>query len=228
MADATETRVIAFTRAANETRWTVERGLADGEVVGEGQLHRVESLQPKDLRMLDSSIEGATGQGVTVIDLIEGDVALCIWEGNAVREVYFADPLLAVGARADAAAKSNPAQATGSATGGVNDSPAARASNGKSLLASLAMARDARAEAIARGALVAAQSRTPSIASFGRSRASAASVVLREGAAVARLETCQAVLDYAQDGVAPKSDAQFLLYFGLARAIEGSAPASPR
>ena len=199
-ATPTESRTIAFVRTAEGAPWTVERGLADGEVLGEAMLKRIDALKVADLRTLDATIASADAQSVTVVDLIEGDVAICLWDGDGIRAVYFATPLLALG----------------SAKSAVRPSSA--------VLVNLARAKDAQGEPIARGALVAAQSRTPSVASFGRSRASAATVVYREGAPVARLELCQAVLDYAQPGVDPKTDAQFLLYFGLARALEGVAP----
>lgn len=198
----TESRTIAFVRTAEGAPWTVERGLADGEVLGEAMLQRIDALKVADLRLLDATIASADAQSVTVVDLIEGDVAICLWEGDGVRAVYFASPLLALG----------------SAKSAVRPSSA--------MLVNLARAKDARDEPIARGALVAAQSRTPSVASFGRSRASAATVVSRDGAPVARLELCRAVIDYAQPGVEPKTDAQFLLYFGLARALDDASSAA--
>ena len=198
-ATPTESRVIAFARTDEGAPWTVERGLADGEVLGEAMLQRMDALKVADLRALDATIASADARSVTVVDLIEGDVAICLWDGDGVRAVYFASPLLALGSAERA---SRPSSA---------------------VLANLARAKDAQGEPMARGALVAAQSRTPSVASFGRSCASAATVVFRDGAPVARLELCRAALDYAQPGVEPKTDAEFLLYFGLARALEGVA-----
>ena len=201
-ATPTESRTIAFVRPAEGAPWTVERGLADGEVLGEAMLQRIDALKVADLRPLDATIASADAQSVTVVDLIEGDVAICLWEGDGIRAVYFASPLLALG----------------SAKSAVRPSSA--------VLVNLSRAKDAQGEPMARGALVAAQSRTPSVASFGRSRASAATVVYREGAPVARLELCRAVIDYAQPGVEPKTDAQFLLYFGLARALDDASSAT--
>lgn len=198
-ATPTESRVIAFARTDEGAPWTVERGLADGEVLGEAMLQRIDALKVADLRALDATIASADARSVTVVDLIEGDVAICLWDGDGIRAVYFASPLLALGSAKSATRPSS------------------------AVLANLARAKDAQGEPVARGALVAAQSRTPSVASFGRSCASAATVVFRDGAPVARLELCRAALDYAQPGVEPKTDAEFLLYFGLARALERAA-----
>jgi hypothetical protein len=44
-ATPTESRTIAFVRPAEGAPWTVERGLADGEVLGEAMLQRIDALK---------------------------------------------------------------------------------------------------------------------------------------------------------------------------------------
>lgn len=198
-APVSQTRVIAFARTSAEAPWTVERGLADREVVGEAMLQGVDSMPLDAVQPLGPAIDAAEGDSVTVIDLIEGDVALCVWSGTDVRAVYFADPLIPRAA-------------------------AAPASSANRRLPDLARKHDGRGEQIARGAIIAAQSSTVSVARFARSCASTAAVVFRDGVPVARTEISRALIDYAQPGVPAKDDAQFSLYFGLARVFASTGP----
>jgi len=196
-------RTVVFTRSAAGAAWSLASGLVDAEVVGEPNLTFPLDAGTVRIAAIDAAIDATAGTGVTVIDLIEGDVALCVWHEGAVRSIFFADELIP--------------KAAALPRGGGARNP---------LLPLSATNRPDGAPAV-RGAIIAAQSRTAAVASFGRMRATAATTVSQGVVAKADLETCSAVLDYAQPGVEPKIDSQYELYRGLARLLESSGRASP-
>lgn len=201
-----ELRTIAFSRGDPAKPWGVASGLVNSEVVGEAMLRFPLDAGSVSISQLDTGIGAIEGTGVSAIDLIEGDVALCIWEGGAIRSIHFANALIpSVAARSGARARKDP-------------------------LLELVRARKPDGTRVVRGAIIAAQSHSTHVASIGRLLAASATTVrIGEGMGElvrADLEACSAVLDYAQSGVAPKIDAQYELYFGLARVLD-VAPAAP-
>lgn len=192
------TRTIVFTRSAAGAAWSVASGLANNEVVGEPSL--VFPLDAGAVRIapLDAAIGAVAGEGVTVIDLIEGDIALCVWEEAAVRSIFFADELI------------------------PNAAAVRRAGGAKNSLLALSIARRPDGARVARGAIIAAQARTAIVAQWGRTRAALATAVVASERVNADLEACSATLDYAQAAIEPKIDSQYLLYFALARLLDGS------
>ena len=197
------TRTIVFTRSAAGAAWTVASGLANAEVVGERDLRFPLDASAVTIARIDAAVGAVVGTGVTAIDLIEGDVALCVWQEGAVRSIFFADELI------------------------PNAAAVRRAGGAKNPLLALSMANRPDGAPAARGAIIAAQSRTSAVARYGRGRAAAANTVVEGERVKADLEICAALLDYAQPGVAPKIDPQYELYFGLARLLESSGRASP-
>ena len=197
-------RTIVFTRGAPAASWTVASGLSDGEVVGEQALRFPQDAGAVSVGLLDGAVGSVSGTAVTVIDLIEGDVAVCVWQGDTIRSVYFAKPLVpaAAATRSSASAKSP-------------------------LVALLAASARDGAPTV-RASIIAAQSRKAAFASAGRNLAARAAVTPNGDGMLADLEVCTAVLDYTQPGVEPKVDAQYILYFALARVLEGPSgePAS--
>jgi len=191
-------RTILFTRGAANAPWVVASGLANAEVVGEPNLFFPATIDTPGVAKLDASIGAVAGEGVTVIDLIEGDVAICVWEGRMVRSVFFADEFI-------------PATAASRSSG-----------RAKNPLLLLAFAHRPDGAPIARGAIIAAQSRTAIVAQQGRTRAAAATVVAAGERMQADLEICTAVLNYAQPAIDPKLDSQYQLYLGLARLLDSS------
>jgi len=192
------TRTVVFTRSAANAPWVVASGLANAEVVGEPNLLFPATMDIPGVAKLDASIGAVAGEGVTVIDLIEGDVAICVWEERMVRSVFFADEFI-------------PATAA-----------SRRSRRAKNPLLLLAFAHRPDGVPIARGAIIAAQSRTAIVAQRGRTRAAAATMVAAGERMKPDLEICAAVLDYAQPAIDPKIDSQYQLYLGLARLLDSS------
>ena len=195
-------RTVTFTRADATRPWTVESGLDDGEVMGERELIFPPERASLEIAALDGTIGAAVGAGVTVVDLIEGDVAVCIWRGGMIRAVWFADPLVPAAARAGSdKSRKNP-------------------------LLLLLAARNPSGTPCIRGAIIAAQSRVAAIALPGRRRAAVATARMEQDRVIADIEACAAMVDYAQRGVPPKRSAEYMLYFSLARLLDATPAAS--
>lgn len=201
---AVETRLLSFSRAGPGVPWRAERGLADGEVAGEHMLRFPDSKPETALRVLDESIGAATGSDATVIDLIEGDVAICVWRDGEVAEVYLADPFVPT------------------VLGGAQDG--ARPVS----LHRLAMAAGHNGRPQMRGALIVARSGNRSTADFGQARAAAGAVRFDGSQASCDLEACAAMILQIQPGIGAEPDAQVLLYAAIARWFDrpGTVPAA--
>ena len=192
-------RSIVFTRSAPDASWTVASGLSNGEVVGEPELRFPQDAGTVSIGLLGDAVGSVAGTGVTAIDLIEGDVALCIWQGGKIRAVYFANRLVPAAAEAR------------------------RRATAATPLVALLVASKPGGSPHVRAAIIAAQSPNASCASAGRNRAAILAVTATGDGLTSDLEACAAVLDSAQPGVEPKIDAQYLLYFGLMRVLEAPA-----
>ena len=196
-------RSIVFTRSAPDASWAVASGLSNGEVVGEPELRFPQDAGTVSIGLLGDTVGSVAGTGVTAIDLIEGDVALCIWQGGTIRAVHFANRLVPAAAEAR------------------------RRATAVTPVVALLVASKPGGSPHVRAAIIAAQSRNAPYASAGRNRAAILAVTATGGGLMADLEACAAVLDYAQPGVEPKIDAQYLLYFGLMRVLEAPAVEPP-
>ena len=188
-----ETRVLSFRRTDAGAPWRVERGLADDEVAGEGMLRFAESRPEAALRVLDDSIGTTTGSDVTVVDLIEGDVAICVWRGEEVVEVYLADPFVPT--------------TLGGTPGDAKPI----------LLRRLAIADGHNGRPQIRGALIVARSGDVATAAFGQQRAIADAVRFDGSRATCDLEACAAMVLQIQPGIGAEPNAPVLLYSAIAR-----------
>lgn len=199
-----ETRVLSFRRTDAGAPWRVERGLADDEVAGEGMLRFAESRPEAAVRVLDQSIGATMGSDVTVVDLIEGDVAICVWRDEQVAGVYLADPFVPT-------------------TLGRTLESARPVSLGR-----LALAPGHNGRPQIRGALIVARSGDRATAAFGRARAAAGAVRFDGSQASCDLEACSAMVLQIQPGIVSEPDAQVLLYSAIARWFDrpGAGPES--
>jgi hypothetical protein len=195
-----ESRLISFERSDPAKPWRVDRGLADGEVAGEGALSLPRTMPEGALRVLGESIGDSAGSDVTLIDLIEGDVAICVWRGGDVAEVYFADPLIPT-------TLSDP-----------------RATARSDRLERLATAKGSDGAPQVRGALIAAHSARRATASFGRAIAAAGAVRFEGSRATCDLEACAAMVAQIQPEVDVTLDAPVLLSSAIARWFDRPAP----
>jgi hypothetical protein len=188
-----ETRVLSFRRTDAGAPWRVERGLADDEVAGEGMLRFAESRPEAALRVLDDSIGATTGSDVTVVDLIEGDVAICVWRGEEVVEVYLADPFVPT--------------TLGGTPGDARPI----------VLRRLATAEGHNGRPQIRGALIVARSGDVATATFGQQRAIADAVRFDGSRATCDLEACAAMVLQIQPDIGAEPNAPVLLYSAIAR-----------
>jgi hypothetical protein len=188
-----ESRLISFERSDPAKPWRVDRGLADGEVAGEGALSLPRTMPEGALRVLGESIGDSAGSDVTLVDLIEGDVAICVWRGEQVAEVYFANPLIPT----------------------LLNDPRVNARSNR--LERLATAKGSDGTPQVRGAFIAAYSARPETASFGRAIAAAGAVRFEGSRATCDLEACAAMVAQIQPEVDVSLDAPVLLSAAIAR-----------
>lgn len=87
-------RELVLERMSEGQPWRLVRGLAEGEIAGPARLATVTpDGRTNPFRRLSPEIAASVGEGVTLVDLPEGDAALCIWSGGKVHEAWFIDRL---------------------------------------------------------------------------------------------------------------------------------------
>jgi len=92
---APQLRTIVLERPEPAAAWRVAEGLAEGETLGPPFLRfAVSEPDLAPMRVVDATIGDQPADAVTIVDLPDGDAAICLWREGVVRQAWFLDRFL--------------------------------------------------------------------------------------------------------------------------------------